>query len=135
MITTEDPLTLYLAVAIGVYVLAAAAAGFVTPYRWREIVAELRKSSALTFMGGVIALPIGATVIMIHHRWDDPLAVVVTLIGWLAAIEGLLLIAYPKPLLAIADRLLAPGNQRITEVVASAIGLFLTAMGLTGSVT
>lgn len=135
MITTDEPLTLYLTVAIGAYAMAGATCGFLSPHRWREILGELRKSAALTFVTGIVAFVIGVAIVMVHNLWGDPLAAIVSLIGWLTALEGLILIAYPRPLLDLAERVISPGNQRIAEVAALAIGLFMLAMGLTGSVT
>jgi len=132
--TTEHPLTLQLAVAFGAYMLAAAISGFLRPRHWRGILDAIADNDALIYLSGVFAFTVGTALVLVHNHWGDPLAIVISVIGWAALIEGLVLVAVPGPLMSLATSLISSGNQRIFEVVVLALGLALLAAGLTGSI-
>lgn len=127
---TATTLTLHLAVLIGLYELAAGLAGLTGRISWATMLDEFDRSPALTFMTGFMAFAIGGALILVHCLWTDLLAVIVSLIGWIALAEGLLLMIMPGPLVAFSRRLV--GNQKLISLLAAAFGLILIALGLTG---
>ena len=128
--TTAIPLTLHLLVLIGLYDLAAGIAGLTGRISWAAMLDEFERSPALTFVTGFVAFILGGVVIIVHNIWTDPLAIIVSLVGWIAAIEGLLIMAFPDPLLAFSKRLV--GNSRLVSAFAAVFGLLLILLGLTG---
>jgi hypothetical protein len=42
---------------------------------------------------------LGAVMVAVHNLWTDPLAIVVSLVGWGALIEGVLMLAIRRPFL------------------------------------
>jgi hypothetical protein len=132
MITTVTVLTLSLAKAFGVYFIAAGLSGLLAPERWRAILDGFRQNAALSYISGVFVFALGVAVIIAHNIWADPLAIVVTLIGWAAAIEGVVLIAFPEPLLKWSVSFLRPGAVKIWAVAIIVIGAILLLLGLTG---
>lgn len=128
---TVFPLTLELLVAIGLYSLAAGIGGFLAPDRWRGMIEEFARPG-FSFLAGFVVFVIGAAIVMTHNYWTDPLAVIVSLCGWAAAIEGLLLLAFPAPLLRLAGAFLA--NIRVWALVSMVIGGVLIVLGMTGRV-
>ena len=128
--TTAIPLTLHLLVLIGLYDLAAGIAGLTGRIDWIQMLGEFERSPALTFVTGFVAFILGGVVIIVHNIWTDPLAIIVSLVGWIAAIEGLFIMAFPAPLLTFSKRLV--GNSRLISAFAAAFGLALILLGLTG---
>ena len=125
--TTATVLTLHLAVLIGLYESAAGLAGLTNQLRWSEIVAEFDRSPALTFVTGFVAFAIGGTIVLIHNLWTDPLAIVVSLVGWAALAEGLLVLVRPSALLALARRFIR--HQRAISIAALLFGTFMLVAG------
>ena len=125
---TELPLTLDLLVAFGLYCLAAGVGGVLAPERWRGMLEDLERP-AVSYIAGFAVFAIGVAIILAHNLWTDPLAILVSLLGWGAAIEGLILIATPALLLAIARPFL--GAIRIWAFVSVFIGAVLIAIGMT----
>lgn len=78
-----------IAIAIGLYALAAGISVLVDPGRFMAMLAGLRDRAATSYMAGVSIYAIGAAILMAHHRWDGWLEVTVTLIGAAAVVEGL----------------------------------------------
>lgn len=132
MITTSTTLTLSLATAMGVYMIAGGLSGLLSRERWRGILDEFMARPGLTYMSGVFVFVLGVVIIMAHNVWTDPLAIVVSLIGWVAAIEGLVLIAWPGPLMKWAVSFVRPGAVFAFAVFTIVFGVILLALGLTG---
>ncbi len=132
MITTATVLTLSLAKAMGVYFIAGGLSGLISRERWAAILDEFMARPALTFISGVFVFVLGAALVMLHNLWTDPLAIAVTLIGWAAAIEGLILVVYPDPLLKWAVNFVRPGAVRAFSVLTILLGAVFLALGFTG---
>jgi len=127
---TAIPLTLNLLILIGLYELSAGSAGLTGQIDWRTMLDEFDRSPALTFMTGFVAYVIGAVVVLVHWIWTDPLAIIVSAVGCIVAVEGLLIMAVPGPLFAFSRRLIA--NQKLISMIAAICGLLLIVLGLTG---
>jgi hypothetical protein len=128
--TTAIPLTLHLLVLIGVYELAAGIAGLTGRIDWIKMIDEFERSSALTFVTGFAAFAIGAAINLGHHHWTDLPAIIVSAIGWIAIIEGVMLMVCPKPLLRFSRGIVR--NQKPISILAAGIGVVLIVAGLTG---
>lgn len=128
--TTAIPLTLHLLMLIGAYQVAAGLAGLTGQISWPALIEEFERSPALTLVTGFLAFAIGGAILLAHCHWTDPLAIIVTLVGWIALIEGLAIMALPKPLLGFSRRLV--GNQKLVSLVSLLVGAALILLGLTG---
>ena len=127
---TLIPLTLRLLVLIGLYELAAGIAGLTGAIDWPKMIDEFERSPALTFVTGFAAFAIGAAINIAHHHWTDLPAIIVSAIGWIAMIEGLLIMVMPRPLLRFSRGLV--GNQKAISLIAALFGAALILLGLTG---
>src|SRR6476620_11496836 len=103
--TTAIPLTLNLLILIGLYELSAGIAGVTGSINWLTMLDEFDRSPALTFVTGFVAYVLGAVVVLVHWNWRDPLAIIVSVVGCLVAVEGLLIMTVPGPLIAFSRRL------------------------------
>ena len=131
MTTTLSPLALMLAEAMGLYLILIGLSGLAAPQRWRGVMDELSASSALQMTMGVAVFAIGSAIAIAHSHLTDLLAIIVTLIGWIALLEGALLIAVPGPLLRIGHWSI--GFTRIWAIAALVLGVLLGLAGLTGT--
>ena len=128
--TTLIPLTLHLLVLIGVYELAAGIAGLTGRIDWAAMLDEYERSPALTFITGFVAFAVGAAINLAHHHFTDLPAIIVSAIGWIAIIEGVMMMACPRPLLRFSRRLIS--NQKLVSILAALFGVALILLGLTG---
>lgn len=131
MTITVSPLTLMLAEAMGLYLILVGLSGLSAPQRWRDMMDELSASSAMQMTMGVGVFAIGVAIAIAHSHLTDPLAIVVTLIGWTALLEGALLIAVPRPLLRIGYWSIR--FTRIWAIASLVLGILLGLAGLTGT--
>jgi uncharacterized protein YjeT (DUF2065 family) len=130
MIHTLTVLTLDLATAIGLYWIAAGIGLLIAPARMRAMVEELESSPGLVYAIGLGVFAIGTAILIPHHVLYDPLSVIVTVLAAVFALEGLVLIALPGLLIALARPFLA--HARLWAIVSLVLGVLMLLGGLTG---
>lgn len=97
----------YLALLFGVYILAVSIPMIANQKRLIAVIDEFIDSDSLIFLTGILALIGGVSVICFHNIWTADWRSLVTFIGWIAAIEGLILIIFPDPLIRFAKSILS----------------------------
>lgn len=94
-----------LAALIGLYFIC----GGLAMLNDRKVMAGMMQSLAdqpvLGYFGGVMAFAIGGTILAVHSDWTGWLAGFVTLVGWVALAEGVLLIAARERFLNAVSKL------------------------------
>lgn len=134
MITTSSELTLSMATAFGVYMIAGGLSGILARDRWVAIIDDLDGHAALIFIGSALVYVLGVVIVLTHNIWTDLLAGFISLVGWVAAVEGLLGIAFPKALLGLASTMARPQLITVFAFSTIALGALLTLIGLSGIV-
>jgi hypothetical protein len=93
---TMSPRTLFLSRLIGLYCILVALSMMTRGQVTVETVTALLQNSAMTLILGVITLAAGLAMVLAHNIWSGSvLAVVVTLIGWMALVKSLLFLFLP----------------------------------------
>ena len=82
--------SLFLARLIGPVMLVVGLAVFANQRGFREMAGEFLASRALMFLSGLILMPAGLAIVLTHNVWAADWRVLITLLGWLAAIGGAL---------------------------------------------
>lgn len=62
---------------------------------FKRVMEDFCKNAALVFYGGIFALVIGVVLILTHNEWAANWTVIITIIGWIALIKGIWIIAFP----------------------------------------
>ena len=78
-----------------IYLSAALGAIFSSDH-YRRVLDDLFKNAALTYFVGFTAVIFGFLIVNYHNIWVKDWPVLITLLGWLALIKGVLLIAFPS---------------------------------------
>src|SRR5260370_20777079 len=73
----------------------------------RTLAGEFLDSSALTFLSGVITLPAGLAIVLTHNVWAGDWRILITILGWLPVVGGLLRLLAPQRATAVGRPLLA----------------------------
>jgi len=90
----------FLARLIGPLMLAVGIGIFVNGAVYRALADEFLRSHALIYLSGLLAMTAGLAIVLTHNVWRADWPVLITVLGWLAAIGG-------------AARVIAPqGTQR-----------------------
>ncbi|HSM19024.1 MAG TPA: hypothetical protein VK844_01470 [Hyphomicrobiales bacterium] len=71
---------------------------------FRAMAREFLKSDALIFLAGILTLSLGVTLVVVHNVWVADWPVIITVIGWVTLIAGILRVAWPQWLRNLAAR-------------------------------
>jgi len=125
------PLTLYLSRLIGLFALALALVMIARRDSFGSIASALVHDPALLFVLGLITLAIGLAMVLAHNIWSGGiLPVVITLIGWIQLIRGLVALLTPSDVLArFFDTMNFAQFSYGAFAITLALGLYLTYMG------
>lgn len=122
--------TILLARLLGLYMLAVSAAVLVRGPAMMAAVVALVDEPALCLMLGLIVLPAGLAIVLTHNRWSGGvLPVVITLLGWITVVRGLLLLFVPELAARIVAALGIEDLPYAAAVVPLALGVYLTHAG------
>jgi hypothetical protein len=96
----------------------------------RTLLSEFDASSVWAWVTGAFVLLSGLVVIALHPYWRGAAAIIVSVLGWLTALKGLFLLAFPETSLSVADSAIQPTIWWQTGfVVMALIGLYLSYVG------
>ncbi|MGB0961340.1 MAG: hypothetical protein ACPGVY_01435 [Mycobacterium sp.] len=115
---------------IGPYIVIACVAAVVRASDMQALFSELDANSMVSWLSGVLALLFGLVVVAFHPYWRGAAAIIVSVVGWLAVLEGLLYLVFPTPVVSLADGMI--GAQALWVafcIVFSLVGLYLTYVG------
>ncbi len=62
----------------------------------KKILEEYINNISITFISAILAVIMGYLLITFHNIWEANLTVIITIIGWIAFLKGLMLLIAPK---------------------------------------
>ena len=97
---------------------------------YAAVITEAAHSPTLIYLSGLLTLPLGLAILNVHRAWTANWRVVVTVLGWLLAIGGVIRIVLPQFTAALAITLYS-GSAGLTifAVVMLALGGYLSFQG------
>jgi len=123
-------LTQFLSQLIGIYVLVASLSALLYPKRVEKALREVGKSYLFPYFDGALALIFGLLIVLVHNVWDGLAASLVTLIGWLAVIEGGIMLLLPQEsIVKLAEKFAGRTTAVAWSVAGLAVGGYLTYVG------
>jgi len=122
--------SVFLARLIGPVMLVVGLSVFVHQREFREMSAEFLASRALLFLSGFILMPAGLAIVLMHNVWTPDWRSLITILGWLMTIGGVLHLLAPQFLLQAGQAFLRePRATQIAGAVWVALGLLFCALG------
>lgn len=104
----------YLSIGIGMLVDKA---------YYKKLFDDIFKDTSAIYLGGFMALIAGFAIVTYHNVWEQSWVVLVTIIGWLALVKGVLLLAFPSSFLAWSKSLFGPKNMGTYSFIILVLGL------------
>ena len=89
-------LSVLVARIIAIVYLAAGIGALSGRISFKKIVENFESSQALTYLAGFMALMIGMILVHYHNIWVKDWIVLITVIGWLSLLKGIMLISCPQ---------------------------------------
>jgi len=111
---------MYLAVGIGI---------LVNSDLYKKMLSDFVSSSGALYLGGITALVVGFLLVTYHNTWTRDFSVIITIIGWLALIKGIVILVLPKIMTsmakAIVESALFMKIEAVIAIVAGTLFLYL----------
>ncbi len=121
----------FLAKVIGLYLMISGLWLVVQRSELEGIIQDFTQSPALVAFSGRVALLIGLLLVASHNRWRADWTVLITLVGWLVVLSGLVSLVLPDTV-ALMTMIGGAGFFLVYGIVGIAIGGFLTYKGSPG---
>ena len=122
-----------LARIIGPAMIVPALGIFLNFNTYQSMIGEFSKSPSLCYLGGFMALLMGLVILQFHNKWEAGWPVIITILGWITLIKGLVLVLFPGSLIHLWHPLTAnPTALIVSLVISCAVGIFLTIKGYWG---
>lgn len=96
----------------------------------QTLLADFEANPLWPWVVGAYVFLLGLVVVALHTSWNSPAAVMISALGWLLVLRGVLLMAFPAAFMAAANAVIGAGLVwRIGYVCMALAGLYLTAVG------
>ena len=120
-------LSVFLAKVLGLYLVIVAPAALLNRKHFPRLIKEFSDSLAIVVLSGLVALVLGLLLVVSHNVWTADWRVIITLLGWLTLIKGIVRFAFPDK---VARLWTAASRWWATVLVAFFIlGVYLTYKG------
>lgn len=124
--------TRFFARALGPFLVVIDVTAVARASDMQSLLSQFEANSMWTFVTGAFILLLGLSIVAAHQIWRGAAAVIVSLLGWLIVLRGVLLVAFPKVFASLANDMVGAQAWWITLCVVFAIvGLYLTYVGWT----
>lgn len=122
--------TRMLARVIGPYFLVVPVTAALRAPQLQAVLSDFEASPVWAWFGGAITLLLGLVVVALHPHWNGAPAVIVSVLGWLMVLRGVLLLAFPAALMSAANAVIGTGAVwRVAYLGLALMGLYLTVVG------
>jgi uncharacterized membrane protein HdeD (DUF308 family) len=115
-------------IASVIYLSASLGAFFSEDY-YRKVSEDLFSNAGLTYLAGFVTALIGLLIVNYHNVWAKNWTVLVTCLGWLALLKGILLIVCPQFVYGLSERMLTDWGLKIFPYTAFCLGLLFAYFG------
>ena len=111
----------YLAVGIGI---------LINRDFYKKLFEDFSENAFALYFGGIAALVIGYLILAFHNTWTKDLSVIITIVGWLALIKGILILIQPKIIVALSKAIMKKESfLKIEAIVVIILGLAFSFLG------
>lgn len=94
------------------------------------LLAQFTATEVWAWVTGAFILMGGIAIVAFHQYWRSPAAVIVSVLGWLLVVRGVVLLAFPAAFASLANRMIgAVVAWQAAYIVMALIGLYLSYVG------
>lgn len=122
-------LSIFVAKIISVIYLSAGLGAIFSADHYRGLPDDMFKNAALTYLTGLTAVIVGFLLVNYHNSWEKDWTVLITIMGWLALMKGVIIIAFPKFVHRYSKPILEGRGFSIFSYVAIFIGVLFGYFG------
>ncbi|ABM11908.1 MULTISPECIES: hypothetical protein [Mycolicibacterium] len=115
---------------LGPFLVIADVAAVLRASDMRTLLSDFSANSAWPWVSGAFILIGGLVIVALHQYWHGPAAIIVSALGWLIVVRGMLLLFIPDSFMSLADNMIgATAWWMVAGAVMALIGVYLTYVG------
>ena len=115
---------------LGPYLVVITLTAVARSSQMRTLASEFGANPVWAFVTGAFILLSGLIVVALHQYWRSAAAIIVSALGWMTAVKGLALLAFPQTYISTVNSAVDPSIWwRASFVVIALVGLYLTYVG------
>lgn len=123
-------LSIFLAKTIGLYLIIISAAFIINANELKPMMLDMLKSPSLLLFSSILALVLGILIVVSHNIWVMDWRVIITLLGWLTLLKGVIRLFYPEFVMKKATKCVEnKASYNIMMLIILLIGLTLLYFG------
>jgi hypothetical protein len=123
-------LSRYLAKLIGPLFLAIGVGLVFNTATYRTMAEQFLANYALIYLSGLVALVVGIAIVLAHNVWTGDWRVIITILGWLAILGGIIRIVFPQFVASIGMSMFhASAMPHVAGVAVIVLGAVLSYFG------
>ena len=124
-------LSIFLAKVFGLYLVIVCAAVFLQREELEVAFQEFEKSRLFAFFSGAMVLLLGLAIVVSHTIWEANWRGVITLLGWLTLMKGVIRLFFLNQAKTLARKLVYSGWYWYIIGLSFIIGCWFTYIGFT----
>lgn len=99
---------------------------FIRPKFFKEVTKDLLNHHALIYIASFISLIGGTAIILYHNTWTQDWSTLITILGWLSAVKGVMHMLFPKATIgAVSEWTQSKGFIYFAGIVCAVISVIL----------
>jgi hypothetical protein len=119
---------------MGPYMAIIAVIAALRPDELRVMLSKFEADPLMSWVAGAFTLLLGLVVVALHPYWRGGAALIVSVVGWLVAVQGMLLVAGSHAYFAVADSAVdtmgwARAGAAAEVLIVLYFGLYLSLVG------
>jgi hypothetical protein len=100
------------------------------PDFYKKLFEDFIENASALYLGGIMALAFGYLIVAFHNTWTKDLSVIITIVGWLALIKGILILIQPKIIVALSKAIMKKESfLKVEAIVVIILGLAFSFLG------
>lgn len=118
-------ISMFFAQVIGVYLFLWSLAMLIHATRYKKTMHEFLGNSALMAFAGGISLILGLIIVTTHNIWVTEWPILITVIGWLLILQGVMRIMFPDSTAKIWKDMMASTAYTLISWIALLVSIYL----------
>jgi len=125
MMNATMDLSVFLARIFAVFYLIVGIGVLLNAEYYRKTFSDMVRDAGIMYLGGAIALVIGYLIVTYHNFWVKDWSVIITVIGWLVLIKGLLMFLLPTTMINLTTYIFKEKCVPFVSAVILILGVIL----------
>ncbi|UXN58216.1 hypothetical protein [Phyllobacterium zundukense] len=122
--------SLFLARLLGPTFVAVALGMLINLGMYESMIAEALHLGILFYLSGLLSLIAGLAIVNLHNRWQTDWRVIITVLGWLMTIGGIIRIVLPQIAIAVGSTIYSGrASTIVAALITGTLGAFLSFKG------